>query len=61
MIMKFKVTHKPRIRGAGDVVAIIAEPIKRTLMAHGPVRLQKYLENCRCAERRSKLNKLLPL
>ena len=43
--------------GAGDVVASVGEPIKRTV-----TRLpgcKHWLDDCRCSEKRTKLNRFL--
>ncbi len=53
---------KPRrIRGLGDVVAKVAEPIKRQALKHGPQWVKEALRNCRCEARREFLNRLVPL
>lgn len=61
--MTFKIKRRAiipqHLQGAGDVVAMVAEPIKRTLMQHSPEIVQKMLANCNCNKRREALNKLL--
>ncbi len=43
----------PRISGLGDLVAVVAEPIKRMLP-------ESWTRNCGCAERRERLNRAVP-
>ncbi len=46
----------PRLRGLGDVVAIVAKPVARTI----DVMFKTQFENCvGCSDRREKLNSLL--
>jgi hypothetical protein len=49
------------IRGLGDIVATIAEPIKKYMMANGSKAIQEYLARCKCNERKAWLNKHFPL
>jgi hypothetical protein len=47
--------------GLGDMVAIVAEPIKQAIINHAPEPIAKAMENCNCSERRAKLNQLFPI
>lgn len=57
-----KPNNKIRIRGAGDLVALVANPIKQVILNHtfsGSYFHQK-LENCNCPERQKWLNEHIP-
>lgn len=60
-IMRFKITHKAGVRGVGDLVAAVANPIKNAILKHGTDKMRKRLENCKCKERQEKLNRMFPL
>jgi hypothetical protein len=45
-----------QMQGLGDLVAAVAEPIKKSL----PQGIRKYLSNCGCEKRQEWLNKLIP-
>jgi hypothetical protein len=49
------------MRGLGDVVAVVADPVKQIIMKHGPGWARKRLANCKCAERRAALNRMFPI
>jgi hypothetical protein len=51
-----------RMRGLGDLVAKVAEPIKRTIIKHGPRTLANKLAtgNCGCNKRKEMLNRMVP-
>lgn len=61
--MKFKITKHEIIpkhfKGAGDVVAMVAEPVKKMLLKHLPESLKGVVRNCNCNKRREKLNELV--
>lgn len=66
--MKFPIGRKVtlpkqpnKINGLGDVVAVVAEPIKKTLEKIPNKTLQDYLANCNCQARKDYLNKHFPL
>lgn len=46
--------------GMGDVVAMVAEPIKRKLQHLLPENIATMLNNCGCQKRREMMNKLIP-
>jgi len=48
------------MRGLGDLVALVAEPVKRAGVRYGPGPVRRWLENCRCAERREAWNRAVP-
>lgn len=58
--------HKPKgykkaeLRGLGDAVAIVAEPIKQMIIRHGPAPIARLVENCNCDKRIKSLNELVP-
>lgn len=53
--MKFKVTKVEQLRGAGDAIALVAEPIKRLIQAVHP------RWDCGgCQKRREDWNRRLP-
>lgn len=54
-------THgvKLRLRGAGDVVALVAEPAKRAILAAFPC-AAAWLARCGCAQRQAGLNHWMP-
>lgn len=49
----------PEYFGAGDLVAVVAEPVKRGLVLVPGLR--EWLEGCGCAERRARWNQRWPL
>ena len=49
------------IKGLGDLVAIVAEPIKTAIINHAPTRISNMMKNCNCNKRKVFLNKILPL
>jgi hypothetical protein len=63
--MRFPIARKgiipKQVQGAGDLVAKVAEPIKRTIskvLPYGPIR--DIINNCGCDRRREALNQILP-
>jgi len=59
-IKKRQIIHK-QITGAGDVVAMVADPVKKVIMKFGPQALKRMLANCNCEKRKAELNRLIPL
>lgn len=61
--MKFKIQKRElipkQITGLGDVVAMVAEPVKRKLIGILPNNLANQLRNCNCNKRRQTLNDLV--
>jgi hypothetical protein len=58
MNLRFKPSQKLiELRGAGDLVALVAEPIKLTVRRIKP----DWMEDCDCERRREFLNRLLPV
>ena len=61
--MKFKISKRETIpkncKGAGDLVAMVAEPIKKVLIEHLPKSFANVVRNCNCNKRREKLNELV--
>lgn len=66
--MRFKVKRhakfsrpakSPKPEGLGDLVAAVAEPVKRACIRRGPEWLKRMLERCKCDKRRQWLNRLL--
>ena len=53
--------ERGRITGLGDVVALIAEPIRRMLVRRAPQPIAKRAADCRCEARREALNRTIPL
>lgn len=49
------------VRGLGDIVAKFAEPIKNTIIKHGPNWAKVAVSNCNCDKRRQILNSVFPL
>jgi len=49
-----------RLRGLGDLVAVVAEPVKRILVRWGPGWVRKALSDCGCDEKRDRLNRSFP-
>lgn len=62
--MRFPITKQNKIaqpiKGMGDVVAIVAEPIKTALISVLPDEIANKLRNCNCAKRRQALNDMMP-
>lgn len=61
--MKFPINRTAKIhkaKGAGDVVAMVAEPIKKAIIKHMPPRIAELMKNCNCDKRKELLNKLIP-
>lgn len=58
--MTFKVSKFGSLKGAGDAVALVAEPIKKALVNALPSDLGKVIANCNCEKRKEFLNKLIP-
>lgn len=48
------------IRGLGDVVAMVANPIKKAALAVANDEWKKRIQNCGCAQRQEWLNKQFP-
>lgn len=63
--MRFPITtnlgKQNTITGLGDMIAVVAEPIKHIIIKHAPEPIAKIMENCNCSERRAKLNQLFPV
>lgn len=49
-----------KMKGLGDLVAIVAEPIKQVIIDHGPSKVSEAMKNCNCQQRREALNRLMP-
>lgn len=49
-----------RVTGLGDLVAVVAEPVKRMLMRVGPGWVRRALSSCDCDRRRRVLNRVVP-
>jgi hypothetical protein len=62
--MQFKIQKREIIpskcQGLGDLVAMVAEPVKRTIINHAPKVVAEMLRNCNCNKRKEVLNKLIP-
>lgn len=58
-IKKRQLIHK-QVSGMGDVVAMVAEPVKKIVMKLGPQTVKQMLANCNCDKRREMLNRLIP-
>ena len=61
--MNFRVTgyaQRSPMRGLGDLVALVAEPVKRAGLRFGPAPCRKWLADCDCDGRRERLNHRLP-
>lgn len=54
-------TTRNQIEGFGDVVALIAEPIRRMIVRRAPKPIAKRAAECRCKARRDALNRAIPL
>lgn len=48
------------MKGLGDLISKIAEPVKQVMLKHGPDQFVEYLKNCNCDKRKEFLNKLVP-
>lgn len=59
--MIFKVKKIEKLRGMGDVIATVAEPIKEGIMQVAPERLKEWVRNCNCNKRREWLNTNFPI
>ena len=59
-IKKREIITQQKCRGAGDLVAMVAEPIKNAINAIAPEIIQRMLNNCGCNKRREALNRMLP-
>lgn len=52
--------NKAQLKGLGDAVALVADPIKQIIVRHGPAPIVRLMENCNCAKRKQILNELVP-
>jgi len=53
-------TASLKLRGLGDLVAVVANPLKQAIMRHGPRMMRDWLQHCRCSERQEAWNKAVP-
>lgn len=49
-----------KLRGLGDIVAIVAQPVKDVLIKLGPASIKTKLNNCGCEKRRIWMNDHFP-
>lgn len=52
---------KNKITGLGDLVAIVAVPIKQLIIDYAPESISNYVKTCNCQKRKETLNRLFPL
>jgi hypothetical protein len=54
-----KLPASNQVRGLGDIIHKVAEPIKQAIIRHGPEVVANYMRNCNCEKRRQYLNQLM--
>lgn len=54
------IKKNPQIRGLGDLISKVSEPIKNTIINHSPENIAKMVKNCNCKGRQEYLNNVFP-